>query len=67
MTDCEYCGKPLKKIGFDRANGRLYSGNYGRDWSSRKYHKKCYKLVKEQENIELMLEALKQTKCPPAS
>ena len=45
MTDCEYCGKPLKKIGYDRSNGRLYAGNGGKDWSGRRYHKKCYKDV----------------------
>ena len=30
MPDCEYCGKPLKKIGYDRSNGRLYAGNGGK-------------------------------------
>lgn len=45
MTDCEYCGKPLKAIGFNRTNGRYFSGNYGNDWKERKYHKKCYKSI----------------------
>jgi exopolysaccharide biosynthesis protein len=67
MTDCEYCGKPLKAIGMQRSNGKLFSANYSRDWSSRKYHKKCYKLIKEQENLQFILENLKQTGCPPAS
>jgi hypothetical protein len=40
---CEYCGKCLCKIGHDRKNGR---GSYN-DWSSRKYHKKCYKSISE--------------------
>lgn len=60
MPDCEYCGKPLKKIGFDRSNGRLYSGNNGKDWDGRKYHKKCYKEVKEREQVMRMLDDLKQ-------
>jgi hypothetical protein len=45
MVNCEYCDKPLKKIGFDRSNGRLYAGNNGADWDGRKYHKKCYKEI----------------------
>ena len=63
MPDCEYCGKPLKKIGYDRSNGRLYAGNGGKDWSNRKYHKKCYKEVKDRERKDLMLSHLKQAKC----
>ena len=39
---CEYCKKPLKKIGKDRKNAcnkdkDLY------DWEDRKFHKKCYR------------------------
>ena len=62
MTNCEYCGKALKKIGYDRKNGRLYAGNNGKDWDNRKYHKKCYKEVKEREKIMMMLEDLKLKK-----
>tara|TARA_Y100000114_G_C11741580_1_gene319228 strand:- start:1321 stop:1509 length:189 start_codon:yes stop_codon:yes gene_type:complete len=62
MPDCEYCGKPLKKIGFDRSNGRLYSGNGGHDWSTRKFHKKCFKQVKEEERIQDMLNDLRKSK-----
>ena len=58
MTDCEHCGRPLKKIGYDRSNGRLYTGNGGKDWKNRKYHKKCYKEVKEREKINRMIENL---------
>jgi hypothetical protein len=61
MTDCEYCGKPLKKIGFDRSNGKYYSGNGGNDWKTRKFHKKCYKQVKQEERIHDMLNDLRKS------
>jgi hypothetical protein len=35
---CQICDKPLVTIGNDRKNGKDQ-----KDWSSRKYHKKCYK------------------------
>ena len=62
MVECEYCGKPLKAIGHQRTNGRSFSGNSGNDWKTRKYHKKCFKKVKERENIMAMLADLKQAK-----
>jgi uncharacterized protein with PIN domain len=38
---CDYCGGRLVSIGRDRANG---SGMYD-DWSSRRYHKKCWRMM----------------------
>lgn len=37
---CKYCGKPLTAIGNARKNGAQH-----RDWKSREYHKKCFKLI----------------------
>ena len=42
MTECEYCGKPLKAIGTARKNGKKTHN----DWDTRKLHKKCF--VEEQ-------------------
>ncbi len=39
MTLCEYCNKPLRAIGHARKNGKNHN-----DWSTRKLHKKCWKL-----------------------
>ncbi len=38
---CLYCKKPLVKIGLARHNGALH-----KDWSTRQYHKKCWKELK---------------------
>ena len=62
MTNCEYCNKPLKKIGNNRKNGKHFTANNGNDWNERKYHKKCYKEVKDREKILLMLENLNHAK-----
>jgi hypothetical protein len=40
---CYYCNKPLKIIGYERKNG---IGDY-KDWENRGFHKKCYKMIKE--------------------
>jgi len=52
MANCEYCGKALRLIGFERKNGKIINNKNGKDWSGRKYHKKCYKIVKELEFIK---------------
>jgi len=57
---CEYCGKTMPKIGRDRIQKncdkeifgeRGYTWNknenYNKDWEGRKYHKKCYNLMKK--------------------
>tara|TARA_R100000951_G_scaffold115139_1_gene122277 strand:+ start:852 stop:1157 length:306 start_codon:yes stop_codon:yes gene_type:complete len=57
---CEYCGKTMPKIGRDRVQKNceleLYgergyiwnkNDNYNKDWEGRKYHKKCWKLMKK--------------------
>ena len=38
---CEACGKALRLIGAQRKNGKKIYNETGRDWISRKYHKKC--------------------------
>ena len=45
MVNCLSCNKPLRSIGLNRKNGRLFvSGeNNNEDWKNRKYHKKCWK------------------------
>jgi hypothetical protein len=37
---CEFCNKPLVAIGSGRKNGKAHA-----DWATRKYHKKCWKVV----------------------
>ena len=37
---CIYCDKALVSIGNKRVNGANHI-----DWSSRKYHKKCWKII----------------------
>jgi hypothetical protein len=38
--NCLRCGKPLVKIGSRRSNGADHI-----DWSNRKYHKKCWRIL----------------------
>eukprot|EP01045_Picozoa_sp_COSAG04_P026606 COSAG04_NODE_3724_length_2581_cov_76.628928_3_plen_70_part_00 len=40
---CKECGKSLVLIGRERQNGK---GTF-KDWKTREYHKKCYKLVQQ--------------------
>tara|TARA_R110002073_G_scaffold53966_1_gene139183 strand:+ start:620 stop:814 length:195 start_codon:yes stop_codon:yes gene_type:complete len=42
---CKYCDKPLRKIGIERKNGKKIYNKTGKDWATREYHKKCYKLI----------------------
>tara|TARA_R100000426_G_scaffold18844_1_gene16579 strand:+ start:619 stop:924 length:306 start_codon:yes stop_codon:yes gene_type:complete len=57
---CEYCGKTMPKIGRDRVQkncelelfgerGYVWNknDNYNKDWEGRKYHKKCWKVMKK--------------------
>eukprot|EP01048_Picozoa_sp_COSAG05_P008754 COSAG05_NODE_684_length_7947_cov_117.612603_7_plen_74_part_00 len=47
---CQHCGGTLRVIGRQRKNGKpSYTGHSFDDWSQRKYHKKCYREVKELE------------------
>lgn len=48
---CVKCGRALPAIGLDRKNGRITEGKYNKDWASRKYHKKCYKEIKEHQEF----------------
>ena len=45
---CEHCGRALVAIGRDRENGKQSHD----DWSTRKYHKKCWKEVQEAEEAD---------------
>ena len=45
--NCEYCDRPLVKIGKARANGKDHI-----DWDSRRYHKKCFKELQYWKCIE---------------
>ena len=38
---CKECGKGLRMIGKNRKNGKYYQ----KDWNTRAYHKKCYKML----------------------
>ena len=40
---CQMCKRPLVLIGIERENGKFIRNRNGKDWDSRKYHKKCYK------------------------
>jgi hypothetical protein len=50
---CTHCGKKLPAVGTTRKNGKaINSMKGGGDWSSRRFHKKCWKvLYKEQEML----------------
>jgi len=54
---CLKCGRALVKIGSDRTGGRTLSNLTGKDWATRKYHKKCWRELEEEKEIMRMLEA----------
>lgn len=41
------CNKPLRLIGRDRKNGKTIDNKSGKDWTTRKFHKKCWKIKKD--------------------
>ena len=43
---CCHCGKTLRLIGCERRNGKD-NNIIDSQWRKRRYHKKCYKLVRE--------------------
>ena len=45
---CLRCGGPLQAVGTARANGVTHHD----DWEGRAYHKKCWREVKEQQELE---------------
>jgi hypothetical protein len=49
---CTLCKKGLKLIGLQRLNGKLHQC----DWTTRDYHKKCYKIIRLREEMKLELE-----------
>ena len=40
---CLRCGGSLRLIGKERKNGKAIANKTGKDWATRKYHKKCWK------------------------
>ena len=47
--NCQYCNRPLRKIGIERRNGKPINNETGKDWENRKYHKGCWKKIKRDE------------------
>ena len=56
MGYCEHCGKALRLIGTERKNGKMINNTNGKDWNTRKYHKKCYKVVMDRKMLKWELE-----------
>jgi hypothetical protein len=48
---CQHCNKSLKLIGMARING---STGY-LDWNDRKYHKKCFYILKNEMEIQQLI------------
>lgn len=48
---CLHCKASLRLIGRERLNGK----DSFKDWDSRRYHKACYKIIKENERFRLFL------------
>ena len=53
MTKCIKCNKALKKIGTERKNGTTLRNHNGKDWEDRQLHKKCWKELKETQDMYL--------------
>jgi len=54
MTKCLYCNKSLRLIGRTRKNGKEIANHNGCDWKDRKYHKKCFKELKDIQDTFIM-------------
>ena len=50
------CKKPLRLIGTTRINGKAINNKTGKDWVGRKFHKKCFKIKKENELTKMIME-----------
>jgi len=50
--NCEYCNRPLRKIGLERKNGKPINNESGKDWEERKYHKGCWKKIQREQVYE---------------
>lgn len=46
MVNCSKCDKALKTIGNSRKNGKSHD-----DWKERQFHKKCWKELKDHQNL----------------
>ena len=55
---CLRCGGSLRLIGKERKNGKVIANKTGKDWATRKYHKKCWKEIQERERIKAELQTL---------
>ena len=51
---CKLCGSTLRAIGKDRVNGKPGRKGAFSDWSSRQYHKQCYKEVMLSKQLRAM-------------
>jgi hypothetical protein len=51
IRKCCHCGKTLKLIGCERKNGKD-NNIIDSQWRKRRWHKKCYKLIREKIIIE---------------
>ena len=51
---CKKCGSIRRAIGKGRANGKLGRKGAFSDWSSRQYHKQCYKEVMLSKQLRAM-------------
>lgn len=45
---CKFCGRRLVAVGNARSNGKSHN-----DWTSREYHKKCWKQLRDFKMLEL--------------
>ena len=48
---CILCKGSLRKIGIDRKNGKTLQNHNGKDWEKRQLHKKCWKILKEEQDL----------------
>ena len=55
---CVKCNRALTSIGLDRKNGKISLDKYNKDWDTRKYHKKCWRELKERQELQWKMEGL---------
>lgn len=56
MTKCSYCSNSLYIIGLDRKNGKRIMNSDGKDWPDRKYHIKCYGILKKKQEDAIFMD-----------
>ena len=52
---CLKCGNTLVRIGSGRTGGRILNNHTGDDWGTRKYHKKCWKELREESAFDRLI------------